>query len=140
MRSTRAVSRKDASAWRRLASGTRQSLSVIWPFWTTFRAILFWIFSTLKPGVVLFSTMKPLTWLSAASRAQMIETSHHGALPIQRFWPLRTQMSPSRLAVVSRPAPAPEPTSGSVSPKQPIFSMRAIGGSHFCFCSSDPPR
>ena len=22
--------------------------------------------------------------------------------------------------------------------KQPIFSMRAIGGSHFCFCSSDP--
>jgi hypothetical protein len=48
-------------------------------------AILFWIFSTLKPGVVLFSTMKPLTWLSARSRAQMIEISHQGALPIQRF-------------------------------------------------------
>jgi alkylation response protein AidB-like acyl-CoA dehydrogenase len=31
-------------------------------------------------GVVLFSTMKPLTWLSARSRAQMIEISHQGAL------------------------------------------------------------
>ena len=128
------------SPWRRFASGTRQSFSVIWPFWTTLSAILFWIFSTLKPGVVLFSTMKPLTWLSATSRAQMIETSHHGAFPIHRFWPLRTHVSPSRFAVVSSPPPAPEPTSGSVRPKQPIFSMRAIGGSHFCFCSSDPPR
>ena len=44
----------------------------MWPFWTTLSAILFSIFSTLKPGVVLFSTMKPLTWLSATSRAQMI--------------------------------------------------------------------
>ena len=98
------------------------------------------IFSTLKPGVVLFSTMKPLTWLSATSRAQMIETSHHGALPIQRFWPFSTQVSPSRFAVVVRPPAVPEPTSGSVRPKQPIFSKRAIGGSHFCFCSSEPSR
>ena len=75
----------------------------MWPFWTTLSAILFSIFSTLKPGVVLFSTMKPLTWLSATSRAQMIETSHHGALPIHRFWPLRTQVSPSRFAVVVSP-------------------------------------
>jgi hypothetical protein len=48
-------------------------------------AILLWIFSTLKPGVVLFSTMKPLTWLSATSRAQMIERSHQGELPIHFF-------------------------------------------------------
>jgi len=48
-------------------------------------AILCSIFSTLKPGVVLFSTMKPLTWLSAMSRAQMIERSHHVELPIHRF-------------------------------------------------------
>ena len=47
--------------WRRFVSSTRQSFRVIWPFWTTLSAILFWIFSTLKPGVVLFSTMKPLT-------------------------------------------------------------------------------
>src|SRR3989442_2052451 len=140
IRSTRAVSRNELPPCSRFSSGTRTSFIVIWPFWTTLSAILCSIFSTLKPGVVLFSTMKPLTWLSATSRAQMIEISHHGELPIQRFWPLRTQMSPSRLAVVSRPAPAPEPTNGSVSPKQPIFSMRAIGGSHFCFCSSDPPR
>src|SRR5207302_6632180 len=51
---------------------------VIWPFCTTLSATLFSILSTLKPGVVLFSTMKPLTWLSSTSRAQMIETSHHG--------------------------------------------------------------
>src|ERR1700683_3854754 len=70
----------------------------------------------------------------------MIEISHQGALPIQRFWPLRIQVSPSRLAVVNIPPAVPDPTSGSVRPKQPIFSQRAIGGSHFCFCSSDPPR
>src|SRR5277367_3719318 len=83
--------------------------------------------------------MKPFTWLSATSRAQMIETSHQGALPIHFFWPFKDHVSPSRLAVVVRPPPEPEPTSGSVRPKHPIFSMRAIGGSHFCFCSSDPP-
>src|SRR5439155_19223679 len=94
--------------------------------------------STLKPGVVLFSTMKPLPWLSATSRAHMIELSNQGALPIQRFSPLRIQVSPSRFAVVSKPPDAPEPTNGSVRPKQPILSKRAIGGSHFCFCSSDP--
>src|SRR3982074_2991247 len=97
MRSTRAVSRKELPACRRFASGTRTSFSVIWPFWTTLSAILCSIFSTLKPGVVLFSTMKPLTWLSATSRAQMIEISHHGALPIHRFWPLSSQVSPFAL-------------------------------------------
>ena len=82
---------------------------MIWPFWTTLSAILCSIFSTLKPGVVLFSTMKPLTWLSATSRAQMIETSHHGALPIHRFWPLRIQVSPSRFAVVGQAAARSRP-------------------------------
>ena len=42
--------------------------------------------------------------------------------------------------VVNIPPDVPDPTSGSVRPKQPIFSQRAIGGSHFFFCSSDPPR
>src|SRR5260370_7439049 len=83
---------------------------------------------------------KPLTWLSSTSRAQMTEMSHHVELPIHFFWPLRTQVSPSRFAVVVRPPPAPEPTNGSVRAKQPIFSMRAIGGNHFSFCSSHPPR
>src|SRR5258705_7780805 len=64
--------------------------------------------------------------------------SPQGALPIQRFSPLRIQVSPSRFAVVNKPPDAPEPTNGSVRPKQPILSNRAIGGSHFCFCSSDP--
>src|SRR5882724_2222314 len=137
---TRAVSRNDSSFCRRFSSGTRQFSIVIKPFCTTLSAILFWIFSTLKPSVVLFSTINDLTWLSARSRAQMIEMSHHGELPIHFFWPFRTQVSPSRLAVVVRPPEAPEPTRGSVKPKHPIFSQRAIGGSHFCFCSSEPPR
>ena len=49
-------------------------------------------------------------------------------------------MSPSRFAVVVRPPLAPDPTSGSVRPKQPIFSQRAMGGSHCRFCSSEPSR
>src|SRR5260370_6042838 len=137
---TRAVSRNDSSACRRFSDGISQVSIVVRPFCTTLRAILFWIFSTVNPGVVLFATINALTWLSPRSRAQMIEMSHHGELPIHFFWPLRIQVSPSRLAVVVRPPEVPEPTSGSVKPKQPIFSQRAIGGSHFCFCSSEPPR
>src|SRR6266446_5787393 len=135
---TLAVSRNELPPCRRFSSFTRTSFNVMWPFCTTLSAILFSILSTLKPGVLLFSTMKPLTWLSATSRAQMMETSHQGALPIHRFSPLRIQVSPSRFAVVVSPPEAPDPTSGSVRPKQPIFSKRAMGGSHFCFCSSDP--
>src|SRR6202167_8282 len=138
MRSTFAVSRKELSCWSRFSSGTRQLFRVIRPFCTTRRAVLFWIFSTLNPGVVLFSTINALTWLSARSRAQMIEMSHHGELPIHFFWPLRIHVSPSRLAVVVRPPEAPDPTRGSVKPKQSIFSQRAVGGSHFFFCSSVP--
>src|ERR1700680_1624915 len=136
---TRAVSRKELSACRRFSSGIRQLSIVIRPFCTTLRAILFWIFSTLNPGVVLFSTINALTWLSARSRAQMIEISHHGELPIHFFWPFRIQVSPSRLAVVVIPPEVPEPTRGSVKPKQPIFSQRAIGGRPFFFFSSLPP-
>src|SRR5260370_31302573 len=84
--------------------------------------------------------MNPFTWPSATSRAQIIVRSPKVALPIHFFCPFSTHESPSRRAVVSRPPEVPEPTSGSVKPKEPIFSSRAIGGSHFCFCSSEPPR
>src|SRR3984893_379501 len=110
----------------------RQFSIVIKPFCTTLRGILFCIFSTLKPGVVLFSTINALTWLSARSRAQMIEMSHQGELPIHFFWPFRIQVSPSRLAVVVIPPEVPEPTRGSVKQKQPIFSHCAIDGTHYC--------
>src|SRR5258708_10541531 len=69
----------------------------------------------------------------------MIEMLHHGELPIHFFWPLIIHISPSRFAVVVSPPEAPEPTSGSVRPKQPIFSQRAIGGTPFRFLSSLPP-
>src|SRR5260370_689157 len=61
IRSPRAVSRNELPPCRRFASGTRTSFRVIWPFWTTLSAILCSIFSTLKPGVDLFSTMNPFT-------------------------------------------------------------------------------
>ena len=51
------------------------------------------------------------------------------ALPIHFFSPSSTHSSPSRRAVVARPPAIPEPTSGSVSPKAPISSIRAIAGS-----------
>src|SRR5260221_4552506 len=84
--------------------------------------------------------MNAFPWLSARSRAQMMDMSHHGALPIHFFWPLMIQVSPSRFAVVNIPPEVPDPTSGSVRPKQPIFSQRAIGGGHFFFFSFSPPR
>src|SRR6266700_2099877 len=108
----------------------RQFSIVIRPFCTTLRAILFWIFSTLNPGVVLFSTINALTWLSARSRAQMIEMSHHGELPIHFFWPLRIHVSPSRLAVVVRPPEVPVFLNGSATPKNSIFSLPALHAFH----------
>ncbi len=58
-------------------------------------------------------------------------------LPIHFFCPFSTKESPSRRAEVSS-ATASEPCCGSVRPKAPIFSMRAIAGSHRCRCSSEP--
>jgi hypothetical protein len=40
--------------------------------------------------------------------------------------------------VVPGPRAAPDPTSGSVRPKAPISSIRAIAGSQRCRCSADP--
>ena len=37
-------------------------------------------------------------------------------------------------------ATASEPWSGSVRPKAPICSIRAMAGSQRCFCSSEPSR
>ena len=58
-------------------------------------------------------------------------------LPIHFFAPLSTYSSPSRRAEVDS-ATASEPCSGSVRPKAPIFSIRAISGSHRSRCSSSP--
>src|SRR2546428_9116116 len=68
----------------------------------------------------------------------MTVTSLKVALPIHFFWPLSTQVSPSRRAVVVKPPEVPEPTSGSVRPNAPIFSRRAIGGSPLRFFFSSP--
>ena len=70
-------------------------------------------------------------------RAQTMATSATLPLVIHCLLPLSTQSSPSRLATV-RMAAGLDPASGSVSPKQPIFSPAAMAGSHSCFCSSLP--
>ena len=48
-----------------------------------------------------------------------------------------TYSSPSRTARVLMPATS-EPASGSVMPRQRIFSPRIAGTTHSCFCSSVP--
>ena len=78
-----------------------------------------------------------MTWPSAVSRAQSTTTSAMVPFPIHFLDPLITHSSPSRRAELSS-ATESEPCSGSVSAKAPSLSSAAIGGSHRCFCSSDP--
>jgi len=57
--STRAVSRNEIAALQAVRSGTRTSVRVIWPFWTTLSAILCSIFSTLKPACLVLDNKSP---------------------------------------------------------------------------------
>jgi hypothetical protein len=133
------VSLKVLACCNRSASDKRQSLSVISPFCTTRSAILVLIFSTENPGLSL-PTTKPLTWFEPSSRAQITLISAKVELPIHFFWPLRTQVSPSRRQLVVIPPEVAEPTSGSVKPNEPIFSKRIMAGSQRCFCFSSPHK
>ncbi len=58
-------------------------------------------------------------------------------LVIQSLLPFSTQSEPCRRALARIP-PGSLPKSGSVRPKQPIASPRAIRGSHSRRCSSLP--
>ena len=82
-----------------------------------------------------FSTRKP--WMPSGVCAQTIARSATVPLVIQRLVPFRIQSPPSGTARVSMPAGL-EPKSGSVRPKQPITSPRAMGGSQRSFCLSLP--
>ena len=62
------------------------------------------------------------------------------ALPIHRFRPSSTQVSPSRRAVVSRPPATSEPPFGSVRAKAPIDRSANMSGSQRSRCSSEPSR
>jgi hypothetical protein len=53
------------------------------------------------------------------------------------FWPLTTQSSPSRTAVVRREARS-EPASGSEKPWHHQMSRLAVGGRKRSFCSGEP--
>ena len=90
----------------------------------------------LNPGVPL-GTMNPR--IPSSVWAHTTAASATEPLVIHIFWPLRIQSVPSLRALV-RMAPGSEPASGSVSPKQPIASPAAIGGSHRSRCSSEPQR
>ncbi len=69
--------------------------------------------------------------------AQTIARSAIEPFVIHIFAPLSTQSLPCRRATVFMFAGS-EPPCGSVRPKQPMTSPRAMRGSHFCFCSSLP--
>ncbi len=87
-----------------------------------------------KPGVSV-GTMNPSTPSSLV--AHTIATSAMPPFVIHIFVPLTIQSEPSRRAWVLMRAGS-LPASGSVRPKQPTTSPRAIGGSQRCFCSSLP--
>src|SRR5690554_6474746 len=69
--------------------------------------------------------------------AQTMAISATEPLVIHILEPFKIQSSPDFLARVFIDAGS-EPAWASVKPKQPITSPRAIGGDHFCFCSSEP--
>ena len=93
---------------------------------TDARSDILWCISGASNPGMSFSTRKPL--ISPPSvRAQTTATSAIEPFVIHIFVPLRIQSEPSRFAVV-RIEPGSEPASGSVSPKQPIFSPACIGG------------
>jgi len=100
---------------------------VITPFWTTRSAILVLNLLNTEARRSLVLDDEAFDWLSATSRAQMIERSHHGELPIQSL--LAVEDPGVALAFRGRCQAAGRSgaTSGSVMPKQPIFSKRAIG-------------
>jgi hypothetical protein len=82
------------------------------------------------------STRKPRT-VSSSSFAQITATSAMVALVDHRLCPSSTHPSPSRRARVCISAGL-DPTSGSVSPKQPIASPFARAGNQCSFCASLP--
>src|SRR3990170_1088537 len=88
----------------------------------------------LNPGVSV-GTIKPRTLSSVW--AHTIATSAIPPFVIHILLPRMTQSSPSCRAWV-RMLPWSLPASASVSPKHPITSPVAIGGSQRCFCSSEP--
>ena len=141
MRSTRAVSRNELPACRRLASGTRhvlqRDLAVLDDFERDL--VLDLLDAEAGRGLVLDDEAFDLIVSDIARPDDRDIAPRRIADP-----PLLTVEDPGvALALRRRQSgrrSCPEPTSGSVKPKQPIFSQRAIGGSHFCFCSSDPSR
>ena len=94
-------------------------------FCTQRNEILFSILVARNPGVP-FLTMKQLTWPDSLLRAHTTQTSAHVPLPIQRFWPSRTQPPGTLVALVVRPL-ASLPLDGSVSAQQPTCGA-ARGG------------
>src|SRR5690606_19176146 len=72
------------------------------------------------------------------SRAQIMVISENVELPIHFFCPFNTHPSAVLRQVVVKPPAVPDPTSGSVRPKAPIFSNRCILGNHSSFCASEP--
>ncbi len=76
---------------------------------------------------------------SSAGRVRANTTNRFavGALVMNRFWPSITQSSPSRTALVRRPAGL-EPAPGSVRANEATTSPEAMPSSHRDFCSSVP--
>ena len=96
------------------------------------------VFPTLKPGVP-FSMRKKLSplWPIPLSVIAVTTATCAGPPLVMKFLvPLRTHLPFFSSAVVLVPA-ASEPASGSVMPKQPIYSPVVSFVRYFCLSSSD---
>ena len=88
-----------------------------------------------KPGVSVGTTNPRM---SSSVFAQTTATSAMPPFVIHIFEPFRIQSPPGSRRAEVRIDAGSLPASGSVSPKHPIASPRAMRGSHSSFCSSLP--
>ena len=117
------------------SAGTKTSSITISPVTDARSASLPSILGALSPFMP-FSKMKP-PMTPSSSFAHTIKTSAKGELLIQFLAPLRLN-PPSTVRARVTMLPGSEPWSGSVRPKQPMYSPVASFGKYFCFCSSLP--
>ncbi len=123
----------------RFAAGTRQSSITSVQVSEARMPSLFSFLPTRMPGLS-SSTMKaeiPLLPLDRSVTAMSTATRPTEAFVMKFFEPFRTQVSPSRTAVVRVPLES-DPASDSVSPQAASHSPDASFGTYFCRCASVP--
>ncbi len=122
----------------RLAAGTRTSVKKISAVSCALRPTLSRLRPRSKPAMPRSTTSSDVPYAAFASGSVLATTmtrSELMPLVMNVFWPLRTQSSPSRTAVVRIPWRS-EPAPGSDIAMAVMISPEQKPGSQRCFCSS----